>query len=50
MDVMMIGVIKAFKFQIGHLMALEAQEKIFDKLLTNNHSVNFYIYPIRSQL
>lgn len=30
MDVKMIGVIEAFKFQIGHLMALKAQEKIFD--------------------
>lgn len=31
-------------------MVLEAQEKIFDKLLTNDLSVNFYIYSIRAQL
>lgn len=31
-------------------MVLEAQEKIFDELLTNDYSVNFYIYSIRSQL
>lgn len=45
-----IGDSEAFKFLIGHLMVLEAQEKIFDKLLTNDLSVNFYIYSIRSQL
>lgn len=45
-----IGDPEAFKFLIGHLMVLEAQEKIFDKLLTNDLSVNFYIYSIRSQL
>lgn len=50
MKILKIGDSEAFKFLIGHLMVLEAQEKIFDKLLTNDLSVNFYIYSIRSQL
>lgn len=50
MKIIKIGDPEAFKFLIGHLMVLEAQEKIFDKLLTNDLSVNFYIYSIRSQL
>lgn len=52
MKIIKIGDSEAFKFLIGHLpvMVLEAQEKIFDKLLTNDYSVNFYIYSIRSQL
>lgn len=50
LKIIKIGDSEAFKFLIGHLMVLEAQEKIFDKLLTNDLSVNFYIYSIRSQL